>query len=158
MQLRNMNALGDCSTKSPAVKQFAKSIVQHFFRDMSNSNQEIIEARLATYVDGELDPAERIEIEAHLEQNPQYRRLVDELRQMREMLRSLPRETLAPVAVISTLGPARMLRVGRTVIESSLKCAWAVFITRLVISTFSRPSTVLPRAWRITSPTLKSSK
>ena len=54
---------------------------------MSNSNQEIIEARLATYIDGDLEPAERMEIEAHLEQNPQYRRLVEELRKGRQLLR-----------------------------------------------------------------------
>src|SRR5690242_1871909 len=59
---------------------------------MSNSNQEIIEARLASYIDGDLEPAERMEIEAHLDQNPQYRRLVEELRAGREMLRGLPRE------------------------------------------------------------------
>src|SRR5258708_833309 len=60
---------------------------------MSNSNQEIIEAKLATYIDGELDAADRADLETHLEQNPQYRRLVDELRKGREMLRGLPRES-----------------------------------------------------------------
>lgn len=60
---------------------------------MSNSNQEIIEARLASYVDGEIDAGEQAEIERHLNQNPQYRRLLDDLRKTREMLRALPRES-----------------------------------------------------------------
>ncbi len=61
------------------------------FVPMSN-NQEIIEARLAAYVDNELDPSERVEIENHLAQNPQYRGLIEELRGGRDILRGLPRE------------------------------------------------------------------
>ncbi|HWE01267.1 MAG TPA: hypothetical protein VG326_02565 [Tepidisphaeraceae bacterium] len=60
---------------------------------MSNPNQEIIEARLATYIDDELDIGERAEIERFLQQNPHYRRLLDDLRQGRQMLRALPRES-----------------------------------------------------------------
>lgn len=63
---------------------------------MANSNQEIIEARLATFIDGELDPAERMEIETHLEQNPQYRKMVEELRMGRELVRGLRRESAPP--------------------------------------------------------------
>lgn len=63
---------------------------------MSNLNQEIIEAKLASYIDGELDPADRAEIEAHLDANPQYRRLVEELRGGRDLLRDLPREQAPP--------------------------------------------------------------
>ena len=59
---------------------------------MSNPNQEIIESRLATYIDGELDANERLEIEQHLQQNPQYRRVIDDLGKQRDMLRGLPRE------------------------------------------------------------------
>jgi hypothetical protein len=59
---------------------------------MSN-NQEIIEARLAAYVDSDLDAQERAEIEAHLAQHPQHRRLLEELRKGREFLRGLPRES-----------------------------------------------------------------
>ncbi|MDB5304272.1 MAG: hypothetical protein JWM97_1821 [Phycisphaerales bacterium] len=62
---------------------------------MSN-NQEIIEARLAAYVDSDLDAQERAEIERHLEQHPQHRRLLEELRKGREMLRGLPRESAPP--------------------------------------------------------------
>ena len=42
--------------------------------------------------------------------------------------------------------------------RSSLKWPSAVFITRLVRSTLSISVTVLPRAWRISRPTGKSSK
>lgn len=65
---------------------------------MSN-NQEIIEARLAAYVDSDLDAQERAEIEAHLAQHPQHRRLLDELRKGREFLRGLPREAAPPELV-----------------------------------------------------------
>jgi hypothetical protein len=58
-----------------------------------STNQEIIESRLATYIDGELDDAERLEIEQHLQQNPQYRRVIEDLRKQRDLLRGLPRET-----------------------------------------------------------------
>lgn len=63
---------------------------------MSTTNQEIIEARLASYIDGEVDPAERAEIESHLGQNPQYRRLLEDLRKTRDLLRTLPREPAPP--------------------------------------------------------------
>jgi Putative zinc-finger len=62
---------------------------------MSN-NQEIIEARLAAYVDNDLDAQERTEIERHLEEHPQHRVLLEELRKGREMLRGLPRESAPP--------------------------------------------------------------
>ena len=42
-------------------------------------NQEQIEARLAAYIDGELDANERAEIEKHLENNPQHKQLIEEL-------------------------------------------------------------------------------
>src|SRR6476619_1085515 len=56
------------------------------------ANTENIEAKLCAYVDGELDPAGRAEIEAHLASNPQHRQLMDELMKQRDLLRDLPRE------------------------------------------------------------------
>src|SRR5512145_563992 len=53
---------------------------------------ENIEAKLCAYVDGELDPAGRAEIEAHLAGNPQHRHLMDELMRQRELIAGLPRE------------------------------------------------------------------
>src|SRR5947208_9287383 len=55
-------------------------------------NAEEIEAKLAAYVDGELTPAERVEIETHLVNNPSHRALLDDLTLHRNLLRSLPRE------------------------------------------------------------------
>src|SRR4051794_29206724 len=55
-------------------------------------NVEDIEAKLAAYVDGELTPAERVEIETHLQQNPSHRALLQDLTLHRNLLRSLPRE------------------------------------------------------------------
>lgn len=61
-----------------------------------SQNQEIIEAKLCAYVDGELDPEGRSEIEKHLEANPQHRRLLESLRATRDLLKWLPREPAPP--------------------------------------------------------------
>ncbi len=42
-------------------------------------NSENIEAKLCAYVEGDLDEQGRVEIERHLEQNPNHRRLLAEL-------------------------------------------------------------------------------
>lgn len=56
------------------------------------ANTENIEAKLCAYVDGELDPAGRAEIEAHLAAHPQHQQLMAELMRQRELLAALPRE------------------------------------------------------------------
>src|SRR6476661_5686513 len=56
------------------------------------ANTEHIEARLAAYVDGDLDATGRAEIEQHLATNPQHRELLQQLQRERSMLRDLPRE------------------------------------------------------------------
>src|SRR5688500_13174252 len=56
------------------------------------ANTENIEAKLCAYVDGELDPAGRAEIEAHLAAHPQHHQLMAELMKQRELLGGLPRE------------------------------------------------------------------
>jgi len=58
-----------------------------------SQNQEIIESKLCAYIDGELDDADRADIEKHLLANPQHRRLLEELRRTTALLRGLPRET-----------------------------------------------------------------
>jgi len=58
--------------------------------------QEESEAKLLAYIDGELDEAGRAEIERHLESNPNHRRLLDELKVGRDLLRWVPRETAPP--------------------------------------------------------------
>ena len=67
-----------------------------------SQNQEIIEAKLCGYIDNELDPQERVEIEKHLEANPQHRRLLESLKATRDLLKWLPRES-APPEVAETL-------------------------------------------------------
>lgn len=62
------------------------------------ANTENIEAKLAAYVDGELDAAGRAEIEQYLTTNPQHRELIDELRQAKNYLQELPRAA-APMEV-----------------------------------------------------------
>src|SRR3954469_4853048 len=56
------------------------------------ANVEEIEAKLAAYVDGELTPAERVEIETYLQTNPSHRSLLQDLVAHRDLLRKLPRE------------------------------------------------------------------
>ncbi|MBC7785581.1 MAG: zf-HC2 domain-containing protein, partial [Burkholderiales bacterium] len=67
-----------------------------------SSNTEHIEARLAAYIDGELSPDERVEIEKYLVANPAHRKLIDELAAIRSQVGSLPRES-APVEVLDHL-------------------------------------------------------
>src|SRR4051794_20677801 len=55
--------------------------------------KEATEAKLCAYLEGELSPPERAEIEKYLESNPQHRQLLIELAGTRDAIRSLPRET-----------------------------------------------------------------
>src|ERR1700689_2825727 len=57
---------------------------------------ENIEAMLCAYVEGDLDEAGRAEIEKHLQDNPQHRKLIAELTATRDLVRGLPR-VKAPV-------------------------------------------------------------
>src|SRR5262245_35895616 len=53
---------------------------------------EDIEAKLAAYVDGELDEAGRADIEAHLAAHPTHQQLIEELMRHRQLLKNLPRQ------------------------------------------------------------------
>jgi hypothetical protein len=66
------------------------------------ASTEDIEAKLAAYVDGEIDEAGRAEIEQHLATNPQHRKLIAELMQQRQLLKNLPRE-MAPADIAETI-------------------------------------------------------
>jgi len=61
-----------------------------------SANQEQIEARLAAYIDGELDVGERAKIEKHLAGNPQHKALIEELMIQRDLLHAVPREKAPP--------------------------------------------------------------
>jgi len=61
-----------------------------------------VEAKLLAYVEGDLDEEGRVEIEKHLAANPQHRRLMKELAEVRDMVRGLPRER-APVDMTEAL-------------------------------------------------------
>ena len=65
-------------------------------------SQENIEAKLTAYIDGELDAADRAEIEKHLAANPTHRKLLNDLQQLRSYLGDLPREK-APSELVETL-------------------------------------------------------
>ncbi len=53
---------------------------------------ESIEAKLAAYIDGELDAAGRADIERTLAATPRYRVLLEQLSRTRQLLQDLPRE------------------------------------------------------------------
>src|SRR4051794_28971008 len=65
---------------------------------MIMAKTEDIEAKLAAYVDGELNSADRAEIEKHLSTHPTHHQLLEELIRQRDLLRGLPRE-MAPADV-----------------------------------------------------------
>lgn len=65
---------------------------------MSDSSEhldpkEATEARLCAYLEGELPQEERAEIEQYLVANPQHRRLIADLAQTRQWMRSIPHES-----------------------------------------------------------------
>src|SRR6478735_4014254 len=59
-----------------------------------DSRKEKIEAQLCAYIEGELDDADRADIERHLQTNPQHKSLIAELRRHRDLLQTLPRATI----------------------------------------------------------------
>src|SRR5690348_8199548 len=66
------------------------------------SSKEQIEAQLCAYIDGELNDAERAEIERHLKSNPQHQSLIAELRRHSGLLQDLPRAS-APLELNEAL-------------------------------------------------------
>jgi hypothetical protein len=66
------------------------------------SENENIEAKLCSYVEGDLDAQGRAEIDQYLLAHPQYRPLIAELARSRGLLRDLPRES-APAELLETL-------------------------------------------------------
>jgi len=67
-----------------------------------STDQEIIEARLAAYVEGDLTPGERGKIEKYLAANPQHAQLIQDLQAQKGRLEVLPRER-APAEVLDHL-------------------------------------------------------
>ena len=55
--------------------------------------KEATEAKLCAYLEGELSPGDRVEIEQHLIVNPQHRQLLADLAKTRGWMRAIPRET-----------------------------------------------------------------
>jgi hypothetical protein len=71
-------------------------------RNEMESSKEKIEAQLCAYVEGELDDAQRAEIEQHLAANPHHQALIAELRAASGLLRDLPR-VKAPIELNESL-------------------------------------------------------
>jgi hypothetical protein len=55
------------------------------------ANSQDIEARLCAYIDGELTPAQRADIEHHLADHPQHRQMIQDLMRTRTLVAALPR-------------------------------------------------------------------
>jgi anti-sigma factor RsiW len=51
-------------------------------------NAEQVEFLISQYADGTITPADRVALEAHLEANPDTRRLVDDYRELNDLLRT----------------------------------------------------------------------
>jgi hypothetical protein len=58
--------------------------------------KEAVEAQLCAYLEGELAPAERADLERHLAQNATHRQLLSDLAEARRWLRAAPREKAPP--------------------------------------------------------------
>jgi hypothetical protein len=63
---------------------------------------ENIEAMLCAYIEGDLDAAGRAQIEKHLQDHPQHRKLIQELSAMRDLVRGLPK-VKAPMEIGESL-------------------------------------------------------
>jgi hypothetical protein len=55
--------------------------------------KEATEARLCAYLEGELSPEDRVDIEKHLTANPQHRQLLKDLAETRGWMRTIPKES-----------------------------------------------------------------
>jgi hypothetical protein len=55
------------------------------------ANSEDIEARLCAYIEGDMDAAQRAEIERHLAAHPQHQKMITDLIATRDLLSGLPR-------------------------------------------------------------------
>lgn len=87
-------------------------------------NTEQLEALLAAWLDEQLDPRTREELQRHLDANPQQRKLLEELSTQRRALRASPREPAPPdllEAVQGRLERAELFHAG----EASLDLAGA---------------------------------
>ncbi len=63
---------------------------------------ENIEAMLCAFIEGDLDATGKAQIEKHLKDNPQHKKLLQELTAMRDLVRNLPR-VRAPIDVGDSL-------------------------------------------------------
>jgi hypothetical protein len=127
---------------------------------------ENIEAMLCAYIEGDLDESGRKEIEKHLAEHPQHRKLLEDLIAQRQLLRDLPRVT-APrdvgeglrgqVERSMLLGsqdsmqlshPQRGFRLPQYITAAAillLGASLAIIVYRTVVPTF-RPPTYTPVA------------
>jgi Putative zinc-finger len=132
-------------------------------------NQEQIESRLCQYVDGTLEAAELAEIEAHLQAHPQHRKLLSELRLMRDALRALPRESapaemsesftgqLERSVLLDGIGevPAEpRMRISRLPQLAAIAAIIALAGGLAIVLFYALPSTHTPQITQNTHPTI----
>ena len=58
--------------------------------------KEATEAKLCAYLEGELAPEDRVDIENHLRANPQHRQLLTDLAETRDWMGTIPKESAPP--------------------------------------------------------------
>jgi negative regulator of sigma E activity len=105
-------------------------------------NDETLDERLSAYLDGELSPAERGEVEALLRERPELAQAVEEMRQIGEGIRELPRLRLSTAfadRVVAAASAAERERAGaltprrRIPLVAALAAVAAVAVTILAI-------------------------
>jgi hypothetical protein len=118
---------------------------------------ENIEAMLCAYIEGDLDEAGRAQIEKHLKENPQHRKMIQELMGMREMVRALPR-----VKAPADVGESLQLQAERAILLDDSPAAaarqsgggrWSQFLA--IAAVFLLCASLCLVLYRALGPTLK---
>jgi len=134
---------------------------------------ENIEAMLCAYIEGDLDEAGRAQIEKHLQEHPQHRKLIAALTATRDMMRDLPRAK-APAdvgewlhgqversillddadlkATAQRAKPSRWPQLLGVAAVLLLFAALGIIVMRMVMPTFTPPASPTAGAIRLQSP------
>lgn len=111
------------------------------------------EDALSAYLDGELDDVERAEVEARLATSPEWRAILEELRETRDALRALPAvdpppdlwsRILGDDQVVDLAAKRRERRERRPVWKLVAAAAAAVIVIVVGIAAVPRPDKVEP--------------
>jgi hypothetical protein len=134
---------------------------------------ENIEAMLCAYIEGDLDEAGRAQIEKHLQEHPQHRKLIAALTATRDLMRELPRakapadvgewlhgqversillDDSDPMAAAQRAKPSRWPQWLGVAAVLLLFAALGVIVMRMVMPTFRPPVLPVASSTRAPSP------